>query len=150
VPQTRIHHLDHAFKLARLHANCRECRDGCLVVARNEQVIGTGTTGMTPITGHSRHDCCCSGHCRSSHAVTRALSACGPRINRAHTLFAVHAPCPDCINLLTSTPIIEIVYAIDDTFDSPSCMLWERAGRTWTCHPYRPQDLKDIDDVDHP
>lgn len=142
--ETRLH-LDHAFKLARQNSNCHESRDGCLIVAKNGQVLGTGSTGMLAAVGHDRRKCGCVGHCRSSHAETRAIAACGPRINRAHQLYAVHAPCPDCINLLLSTPVAEIIFAIETDPISPSGMLWERAGRVWTVHPYRPQDLKDID-----
>lgn len=136
-------HLDAAFKLMRLHSNCKDAQDACIIVDHHGHVLGTGTIGIPGI----RHDlpCNCRGYCRSSHAVTRAINACGSRIGRARTLYSVHAPCPDCINLLTATPIEEIVFAIPD-LASPAEMLWLRHGRTWT-QSFLPQStLKDIDD----
>lgn len=140
-------HLDTAFKLMRLHSNCKDGQDACVIVDHHGHVLGTGTIG-TPVAmrvNASPLPCTCRGYCRSSHAVTRAINACSSRIGRAHTCYCVHAPCPDCINLLTATPIEEIVFAIPD-LASPSEMLWLRHGRTWTQHFLPQSTLKDIDD----
>lgn len=135
--------LDLAFKLMRLHSNCKDGQDACVIVDGNNHVLGTGTIGITRMPRNA--SCGCMGYCRSSHAVTRAVAACASRVRRARIAYCVHAPCPDCINLLHGTPIHEVVFAIDDP-QSPSCMLWERHGCVWTHHPYLPPPLKDIDD----
>lgn len=143
-----MHLLDMAFKLARINANCKEAHVGCLITTHHHHILGTGTTGMIAPHGHDRHDCCCMGYCRSSHAEARAVAACGSHINRARILFTTHAPCPDCINLLLATPVEEIVFSIDNPI-SPSCMLWERGGRTWTWHSYNPHKADNNDSTDY-
>lgn len=140
--------LDLAFKLMRLHSNCKDQQDACIITDHNNHILGSGTQGITRTPALKA--CQCMGYCRSSHAVTRAIAACGSRINRAHTAYCVRAPCPDCINLLHGTPVIEIVFAIDEP-NSPAEMLWLRHGGVWTHHLYQPDPLKDDNnDLDHP
>lgn len=138
------HNLELVFKLMRLHSNCKDQPDACIITDGHGHVVGTGTASITRPAKFK--DCGCMGYCRSSHAVTRAVAACGSHIKRARTCYSAHAPCPDCINLLTSTPIEEIVFAIDEP-NSPSEMLWLRHGKVWTHHPIPlGSNLKDIDD----
>lgn len=139
-------HLDLAFKLMRMHSNCKDQQDACVILDGNGHVLGTGTIGITGMHTRGKDKTCgCMGYCKSSHAVTRAVAACAAHVKRARIAYCVHAPCPDCINLLHGTPITEIVFAIDDP-QSPAGMLWMRHGCTWTHHPYLPQTLKDDDD----
>lgn len=132
--QTRHKLLSQAWRLAHL-SNCSERKEAVLITDRHNRVLASGVTGTRAV---ALPPCACQqGHCSSTHAVSRALSGVGHRVNRAKTIYCTHAPCPDCINQLLGTPIEEIIFVMDDP-ESPSCMLWMRSGRTWTHELYNP------------
>lgn len=95
-------------------AECTRGQYGAVLVSEHGLVVGTGANGApTELTSCLDGGCprgrTGQGGCPSVHAEVKALVGASDRA-RGGTLYASHAPCPDCLRLLAHAGVVKAMW----------------------------------------
>lgn len=132
-------------------ATCAKMQVGCVIVDKNNRIIGTGYNGtprgMThcrPTLENWRHGDAfqmCAGHkapsgadlCEAVHAEQNALLQCR-NPDDAETIYVTTSPCQRCTKQLLNTGVKRIVFLKATEGQPQASELWRKAGRHWLHH----------------
>ena len=117
---------------------CPRRQVGCVLVTKDNHIIGTGYNGNSPGLPHCI-DVPCQGAfaesgegldlCEATHAEVNAIIHCLD-ISKIHKIYTTTQPCISCIKALLASPCQEIIFK-EEYPHKLSKDLWLKSNRIW-------------------
>lgn len=119
--------LDLAESIGQIFSTCSRRKYGCLIIAKNGRIIGTGYNGSAPNSVHCIDGGCPRAasnaphgsiydNCIAIHAEANAIIWSDPAMRNGSVLVVNGPPCYSCAKLIASSGISKVICKNDENY----------------------------------